>query len=510
MKDKMPCIQFLCSGFDFFCRQTRFQKLKGGLCLFDFLFFPNWKVLIVSFFLLTPGALQAQVPVATCSYPKATANHNQRKIVRDAQDHVYLVFTDSTETGLVVKGIKINPTGEATDGAQILVSGLNPTLAINRSGRIYLVYESADSLSEIRMIQTADFSEWTSPITLHEPGTKNFHPVCDCDSTGKLNVLWIQGSPGTEQSLIYTRVSGDTIEKQKTVRTKNDINDIALANHLLNFNNLLAFSIQHSVDSIHLFCSWDFLESNEILFSTRGSKPCISYNTVIPDYITDHRWNTIRMIYLDLQNQIIEAEFEPGREYMGEHTKATGMQGDEVCIDDVLPPLGYSFLFRQNGNLYLGFSYGMWGPEAIQDTIPREVLYPTLAYKTFNPQYVDYAWMEKTGNAYTLFYKRSEKVLGLNIHDPEEKKGFSVTGFPNPFSERLSIEIKVSDNKTDPVVEIFDLQLRRIAVLKPVNSRGHVHTYIWDCAGPSIKSGIYLIACTAGKNKTVKKVILEK
>jgi hypothetical protein len=32
-------------------------------------------------------------------------------------------------------------------------------------------------------------------------------------------------------------------------------------------------------------------------------------------------------------------------------------QTDYVCIDDLVPPVGYSFLFMQNENLYHGFSY---------------------------------------------------------------------------------------------------------------------------------------------------------
>jgi len=50
-------------------------------------------------FLLTAFEISAQTLIATSNYTHATANHNQRKIVRDKADNVYVVFVDSTEQG---------------------------------------------------------------------------------------------------------------------------------------------------------------------------------------------------------------------------------------------------------------------------------------------------------------------------------------------------------------------------------------------------------------------------
>ena len=47
--------------------------------------------------------IQSQTLIGTSNYQFATANHNQRKIVRDAEDNMYIVYVDSTEMGRCIK-----------------------------------------------------------------------------------------------------------------------------------------------------------------------------------------------------------------------------------------------------------------------------------------------------------------------------------------------------------------------------------------------------------------------
>ena len=49
-------------------------------------------IIINLIFLLQTFVLQAQTLIATSKHPEATANHNQRKIVRDTADNIYVVY----------------------------------------------------------------------------------------------------------------------------------------------------------------------------------------------------------------------------------------------------------------------------------------------------------------------------------------------------------------------------------------------------------------------------------
>jgi hypothetical protein len=80
--------------------------------------------------------------------------------------------------------------------------------------------------------------------------------------------------------MIYACVSQDILTFRKTITTKQEINDIAIANHLQNANDDLIFSAQFSPDSILFLKTTDNMKSIDTLYQTRGTQPCISFNSI--------------------------------------------------------------------------------------------------------------------------------------------------------------------------------------------------------------------------------------
>lgn len=460
--------------------------------------------------------VKAQTLIATSTYSRATANHSQRKIVRDSLDNVYVVFVDSTEQGKIIKGVWLNRTTNKWNEATKIFDGNNPSLSINKRGQFYFVFESNDSKREIYFTSSWDFSNWTQPIKLSEIQTDNKIPVCDTDSTGRLNVIWIQNNANLSQSLIYACVSEDTLTFRKTITTKNEINDVAIANHLQNSNDDLHFSAEFSSDSILFLRTTDNMKSIDTLYQTRGSQPCISFNSMIPFYYSKYEENPIRLLFIDTNKQLTEVEC--GLRYSSESVLPTRILSttpiDYICIDDILPPIGYSYLFMQNGNLYHGFSYGAshnWS--TILDTITSNPLNPTLAYKNFNSKYVDFVWMQKMDSGFNIFYKRDEKQKHVGVKDNELGKGFLITGYPNPFSDKLNIVVDVENQELKPILEIYNSNSKRVKVLISNNYTGNQYSYLWDATDQNnnISSpGLYIIMCTVGNIKTARKVIYTK
>jgi hypothetical protein len=467
--------------------------------------------------MITIFEVQAQTLIATSKYSNATANHSQRKVVRDSLNNVYFVFVDSTAQGKVIKGAWLNKATNHWNEATKIADGNSPSLAINRKGQFNVVFESNDLLKEIKSISSPDFSNWTQPIRLSEIQTDNELPICDTDSTGKLNVFWIQNN-NLNQSMIYACVSQGMLTFRKTITTKQEINDIAIANHLQNANDDLIFSAQFSPDSILFLKTTDNMKSIDTLYQTRGTQPCISFNSIgfyHPGF--NQYWeNPIRLLFVDTNKQLteVECEFEPYSTGYTQKRVVSTTPTDYICIDDVVPALGYSYLFRQNGILYHGFSYGAFQDwSTILDTITSNPLNPTLAYKNFNSDYVDYVWMQKMDSGFNIYYKRDAKQRHVGVKDIELGKGFTITGYPNPFADQLNLTVDVENRKLKPILEIYNSSAKRVKVLIAKYNSGNQYRYLWDATDDNnnlLPKGIYIISCTVGKTKTAKKVIYTK
>lgn len=452
--------------------------------------------------------VSAQTLIATSNYYDATANSNQRKIVRDYDDNVYVVFTDIEEDVNIIKGVNYDVESDEWSETEIIAVGQSPTLAIGFNDKIHMVYESNDfSHNKIMYIASDDFISWTDPVELSNNPVYCQYPVADIDSIGVLNVFWIQDY----SYLIYCNVLNDSISEPILVVTINGfINEIAIANHLQYYLNDLFFGISYSWDSVQFFRSSDYLNTFDTIYESTGLGPCISFNSY-DDWTPDE--GMVRFLYADNLLHEVEA-YHPGYSYVNVHQLPFGPV-NFLSIDDVSPPIGYSFLFMQDGILNHSFSYGSnWNWTSILNSIQGndDIWHPSIAYKHFNPLYVDFIWMEESGSQYNIYYLRADKHDWMpGIEDREFGKGFSITGNPNPFSNQITIRVSVEQEGIKPYLKIYNTGSQLLRELNVANEvSGNDFIFTWDGrqkSGKFVKEGIYIVLCSVGDKRTACKII---
>ncbi len=454
--------------------------------------------------------LNAQTFIASSRDSMATSNHNQRKMVRDSKENLYVVFTDIGDRWKVIKGMWLDRQTNFWSSPVVITEGNNPTLAIGKTGTLHLIYESNDPDTRIIRQSTGNFVQWSAPDTISSKGRMGRLPVADVDADDRLNLFWIEGFEDQSDVLKYASFENDSLKVLKSVMTKPVIDDIAIANHLTFYDNDLYFAVHGSGDSLFFFRSEGGLNKIDTTHSALGSFPCISYNSISPSGSSS---NNVRFLYLDLENKITEAEKHLYSYWNSKVTKNTisTRKVESICIDDVMPAVGYSYLLTRDDTLCHGFSYGAsMGFSTVLDTVTGHPFHPSIAYKNFNFQFVDFIWMEKGNNGYGIHYKRDEKYHWIRGADPEFGKGFSITGFPNPFTERLTVQI-VPDNQTLlPRLEIFDRYSRSVFLYAP-KYPSQQYTITWDATdlnGAELPPGVYILVTTLGDKRVARKVVL--
>ena len=286
--------------------------------------------------LLFACSLNAQTMIATTRNPNALDNHNQRKIVRNFGSEKYVVFTDSSENGLVIKGVRYN--GNWSEPVTI-TEGKNPFLLPG----YYLVYESCDSVSAIYGRKTDSQRNWGEAHLLSDT---NY--ICRRPILSHLNILfYIKENYDLTDSLIQVEFGNDfSLSEPVGVFSSDSIMDIGIADDLANYissfpDNKFYYMVSHSLDSISVY-SKDYSTPAELVCSTTGKKPTITYNS----------YGYMKLLFLNDDDQIVIGDQE---------VFTSESPVDIICVDDVIPPIGFSFLFKRRDTLFHAF-YGFFKP----------------------------------------------------------------------------------------------------------------------------------------------------
>ncbi len=467
------------------------------------------KYLILVVALLLVINTNAQTLIATTNSPNATANHNQRKIVRNLDDDVFIVFVDTINGENIIKGVIFDRATAQWSNPTFITYGNNPTLSVNHiyTSTINLVYETNDSISKIKHMSSNNFINWFSNHIISDTTLPCKHPISDIDANGFLNVFWIQENNSLNESVVYANIYNESILSRQVITTKTEIKDIAIANHLQYFTNDLFFAIQFNQDSLVFLKTTDNMLTYDSVYKTIGSEPGMTYNSTY----SSGSESILRMQYLNINSRLIEIALYPPYNTFNSYQLSTDSVYN-ICVDNIAPAIGYSYLFMHNGNLYHGFSYAVgFSNTIILDTISGNITNPSIAYKRFNFEFVDFIWMEDNGNGYNIYHKRDEKHIWLGITDNEEEKGFSIEGYPNPFTKKINISVKVKTPNDSPIIKIYNSKSQLIKILKPESSLDGNYSYIWhaiDENNNKISEGIYVIMCTVGNKETARKIVL--
>lgn len=447
----------------------------------------------------------SQTLIGTSLNPDATANHNQRKIVRDMDDNIFIVFADSANNESIIKGVKYDVSAGTWGETAFLAEGTNPTFAISLDGRLHLVYETNEQLSRIKYTSSTDFLTWSPAVLVSNPLVKSHLPVADVDGSGKVNILWIQKYGELGDSLFYAGKFNNNFYIKK-VLGKASISDVSIANHLQYEDNMLFVGMHFNNDSVLFFTYSDNLNKINVLHKVAGSSPAITYNT---GYFYDRYPNSAKFLYINQHSHLREAEMDEEWETVYD-TMLQFAPVDFICVDDIAQPLGYSYLFMKGGILYHAFSDG-WGDSSImRDTISSNPLNPSIAYKTFRFYHVDFIWMEDEGTHFNIYHKRDPKYYWVGVTDPENDKGFLITAYPNPFTDVLTLKVSVDEGGKTPIVKIYNSSSQVVNELQPIINSDKEYEYRWkgdNKTGEKIDSGMYIIHCSVGNKATARKVM---
>ncbi len=455
----------------------------------------------------------AQTLIATTGVQFATYGHNQRKIVRDNQENIYVVFSGYEHPSYVIKGVKFDAQTSMWSDPFTITEGIRPSIAITEGPdcKFHLICTSLDSVRQIRYVSSDNFLNWEQATILSDEDYYSTYAIADIDSAGMLNIIWHQENPDTTESLIYAKVSEGAVLERKAIITKASISDYAIANHLQYTTNDLFWGLSYNEDSVEFFHSNDGMQNSHSLYSAEGSQPGITFNS---NY-SNNDLSYVRLLYLNPESHLIEVEyFIVGDSYQAGQLPVGYVKN--YCVDDIQPPIGYSFIFTDEfGTLYHAFSYGsMTNWCSVMDTIYGygSVENPSVAYKHFNSEYVDFIWTEIYGPV-EIYYKRDEKHHWTSIDEDHEKgKGFSITAGPNPFSDILTINIAVENNEELPSLLIYDANSKLVRQISFWDHSDNGYTNTWDGTdqnGKTVNSGLYILLTSVGNRKTARKILYQ-
>lgn len=452
----------------------------------------------------------SQTHIANSFDPAATEGHNQRKIVRDEDENIYVVYTDLIDQESSIKSLYFDrSTGEWTE-PEIVTTGQSPTLAIDSSGIIYLVYLTNDSLAQVQVRQSFDFKIWSPNTEIYDYGYSHKLPVADVDRSGQLNIFYVRQKQ-SQETLLFTRYYATGNYATNVIFTKQSITDVACANNLIYGNDELFYAIQYNGDSLNFMeIPLEYPKFNS-LYKTNGTSPCITFNSA---YYNHHDERSVRFLYIGENSTLEEFDYSMYGSGSNFQNYDLGIKNvGQICINNLIQPFGFSFLYTQNDTLFHAFSYGGydWNEDYILSKSERPVIHPNIAYKHFNFEYVDYIWMEPVLTGYQIFHKREHKVDPMTTEETDSKNTLEIKGYPNPFSDILHIEVTSAFQVKKPEIEIYNSNSQCIMTLQPSRQNESVYYFEWDGKAhysDQSKHNVYVLLFKFDQFRTARKVVL--
>jgi hypothetical protein len=458
-----------------------------------------------------------QSHIATTQSENAIINHNQRKLVRDSNDNMYVAFIDIEENINIIRFVSYDLLSDSWELSDQFLYGKNPSLAISRENEIHLVYESNDSLNTILYSRMQQSGEWSSSIIISDSIHKNILPVADIDSASVTHIVWIKD--GIDVDVVkYTNIKGDIISEVQTLYTDTIITDITIATDLHYHNNDVFVSYSTN-NEIHFQYSKDYGDNWELFGPYIGSHPCISVGFYPIPYEHKDSYLQPKLFYLDNVDNAVLMQY--GDTLSGQYTEVNSnpllvveSPVDELHIDDVILPHGFGFIFAKDGHICEAFAYmeltnGLW----VNDTLPEDAFNPNVAYKSFRPFTVDYLWMEDNGSGYNIFCKETQKFP--NAIEPQNNiHGDILTAYPNPFKSFITIHIELENRIVKPEVWIYSIKGQLIKKLKVSDQDNNSNlVYVWDgrhSNGKMVSSGLYVVHATSEDIDIYRTIICNK
>jgi hypothetical protein len=446
-----------------------------------------------------------QTIIATIQNSQATENHNQRKIIRDYDNHVYVFYQDFVEGSWGIYQVVYESLSSGWSEPEYLVPGNNPAAAIGFTDSIFLTYRSNDESGKIMLMKKAPGGDWFPPVQISMADSlDNLLPVADVDMEEKVLISWIERGNPDDKVMFYKK--GQVNE----LYSSDSISDLSLSTSLqMTMDTSVFLALEESGERVKFF---KFINPNEmeLLLDTLGTRPCQSIGVYAPIGLDDLY---PRLMYLDQSNNISLASFESSIYQIGPYILVSASVND-LAIDDELEPIGFGFLYSDNNGFYYAFASHTFVPQAtIMDDYPESCFNFSIAYKHFSATNVDYIWMESSGLSNKIYYKRSNKIPydpGLDIKVNKDN-GNELWFSSNPFRDKISLKLYTKE-ATQPAVKIYDLNGSVIKTITEITYQGDYFSFEWDGrneSGSRVNSATYILNITIGKH-TLNNLIVKE
>ena len=302
--------------------------------------------------------------------------------------------------------------------------------------------------------------------------------------------------------LKYAKICNDTIANKQTIFESevDTVVDYSIATHLCFSNNIIFITYQLSNDSIYFLNSldngnsWDVPQYFEVY---KGLRPMLSIG--IGSYGTNLMMEaTFPLIVSSNHDNCLYKYLSWSISGEGSVENLIPFPVDDYSLDDVIGPLGFSFIFSRNDTLFHAFDNHF--EIEIRDTLIVRPSSITMAYKQFRVDIVDILWIE---NNTQLYYFRTQKIPNaIEKHRNINKLDF--VAFPNPFREEITFTIFNENRSVYGEITIYDIH-GKIVYSDVLNNLQEKITYNWDFK--SVKPGLYFVRLTGDKSSVIKKII---
>ncbi len=442
----------------------------------------------------------SQIQIATSFSTNATKNHNQRKIVRDYDHNIFVFYEDVLNGSSAIYFVCYDSLTSIWSQPEFLTFGNSPAAAIGPTDSIYIAYLSNDLNNKVMLMKKIPGGNWFPPFQISMADSLlNNLPVADVDNEGRIVIAWIEKGSIEDKIIFYK--NGLTSE----IYSSESITDLSLATDLLYSDERIFIAIEEFGNRVKFFQFYN-IEDMEVLLDTLGTKPCQSIGVYAPGLFMDL---FPRLMYIDNNNNVSLASiiFDNNFVLIGPYTLVEGPI-DDIAIDDILQPIGFSFLYSDADGLYHSFAGHSDMPDVtLIDWLPPIYSNSSIAYKHFSATIVDFIWVVGSGGSYPIYYKRSNKIPynpGTNIKTNNATGDITLWLSPNPFKDRISFTVTGTEI-AQPEVKIYDL---RGSLIKVINvdglvDNGNSYSFQWNGqneSGSAVKTGTYILNITMGKS----------
>jgi len=389
--------------------------------------------------------------IASTGSPYALYGWEQRKVARDSEGALSVVYTgtESTHDESSVCFVRSIDSGRVMwTGADTLARGYSPAIAIGRDDCLHVTYRANHSIAYLRRTPGG---VWTEPLWLAGSGV----PSIDVDSSGRAHVVWVE-----DGVVRYCRVDADSVSAVMTILSKRGASYVESAT--------IAGDLGYRSDRMYVAYDYHCADGPVFLGTAigmlRSSSGGEQWCTVVGDddtlphcpahfervdgsrpvlaiAYTENDYDEAAVMLYESESYLrcLLAYWRMGTEAEFDTFTLGPVQEGEYGIDNPTLPLGLGFSYVANRGDAIVHGYTTWHPAnsfggpyvgtSINNVVHnhRAPFLPSITYKQYKYDSVDVIWMEReiesADTTYEIMYERMPKGLMTGVAQPVRPTG---------------------------------------------------------------------------------------